>query len=383
MRVFRRCWYAIRNLVTTTDMFLLISVFLACAYGFILVFSVAHTNGTGYQMQLISIVLGLILAVVISRIDYEMICTLWMVLAGVSLLLVLLTFTPLGINVPGTDDTAWLGIKLGSRTVSFQPSELLKIAFIITFSRHLSMVQEHINRPLTIVGLCAHGLLPAMLVFLQGDDGTACIFLCIFISMMFIAGVKPLYFVGAMAAIAAAIPLLWDRLPADKKERFLCIIFVEKYADGIGWQQSIGLSAIGSGQLSGVGYLQGGAHHLYARDDDMIFTVAGEEFGFVGAIALLLVLLLVLAALLRVALRAKDRQGMYLCIGMLALVGFQSLINIGMSLRLLPILGITLPFFSAGGSSVATLLIGIGVILSVSRCSRDTRNRKNSLRIRT
>ncbi len=138
---------------------------------FLLVYSATTSAGGGFSdclMQLVCIALGIVAALVISRLDYEFIASLWPFLAGVSVLLVLLTFTSLGYSVPGTDDQNWLEIPLGPKTFLFQPSELLKIAFIITFSFHLSRVREHINRPLTVLLLCAHGLFPALLVFAQG-----------------------------------------------------------------------------------------------------------------------------------------------------------------------------------------------------------------------
>ena len=131
------------------------------------------------------------------------------------------------------------------------------------------------------------------------------------------------------------------------------------------------LIAIGSGRLWGIGYLQGGNNYLYARNNDLIFTVAGEEFGFIGSLALLAVIALIVLALLREVMSARDLQGMLLCGGVMAMIGFQSVINLGMNLRVLPVIGITLPFFSKGGSSIATLFLGIGVALSVYYSSKS------------
>ncbi len=371
MKVLKKITQAVGTFIRQTDRFLIISCVLAAAYGFILVYSATITAGGAFSdclMQLACIVLGLIIALVISRLDYEVIASIWPVLAGVSVLLILLTFTPLGYSVPGTDDQNWLEIPLGAKTFLFQPSELLKIVFIVTFSYHLSKVREHIHRPLTVLLLCAHGLFPAVLVFAQGDDGSAAIFLCIFVGMMFAAGLKPVYLLTGFAGVLALIPFLWSRLDQDKKERFLSIIFVDQYAD-VAWQQQTGLMAMGSGQLWGVGYMQGGGHRLYARNNDFIFTVAGEEFGFIGALLLIVLLVLIILAIFRNAMTAKNRLGMFMCVGMMSLIGFQSVINIGMTVRLLPVLGITLPFFSSGGSSVLTLFLGIGLVLSVHHFS--------------
>ena len=360
------------RLIRQSDLILFGLMVATSVYGFALVYSVSYTNGTGLRgclMQLISLCVGLAAALVISCLPYEKIAAFWPVWAGAALVLILLTFTPLGINVPGTDDTAWLAVPLGPFSVSLQPSEIAKIVFIITFSEHLASVGDRVNRPLVLLGLLAHGMLPILLVFLQGDDGTACIFLLILLGLLFSAGMHPLYFLGGAAGAAALVPLVWNHLSADKQARFLCIFFVDRYAETTGWQQRLALSAIGSGDLWGVGFLQGNGNYLYARNNDMIFTVAGEEFGFIGALLVMVLLTLLLIAIYINARHASTKLGMYICIGMICYIGFQAAINIGMCLRVLPVLGITLPFFSAGGTSLATLLAGMGLVLSVHRFS--------------
>ena len=163
----------------------------------------------------------------------------------------------------------------------------------------------------------------------------------------------------------------------EKKARFLCILppYVEKYLEAEGWQQFEALKSIGSGQLSGVGYLQGANPNLFARNNDLIFIVAAEEFGFIGGMLLFILLGLLMYELYRCAKHSQDNLGTYICVGMMALIGFQSLINLGMNLRVLPVIGITLPFFSDGGSSVATLYLGIGLALSVSYSQRTRKGR--------
>lgn len=367
----------VSNYIRHTDWLLLLLCTAAAAYGCLLVYSTAVTDGRGasdYMIQIAACGMGIVAAIVISKIDYDLICRCWPILSGVSILLVVLTLAGLGLNVGGTDDTAWLGVPIGGgRYITFQPAELMKITFIISFAHHLSKVREHINELKTVLLLGLHGMIPIGLVFLQGDDGTALVFICIFASMMLAAGLRPLYFLLALIAGGAMVPLVWSHLDADKQARFLSLIFVDEYLADEGWQQYLGLTALGSGQLSGLGFLQGGnigGYTLYARNNDFIFTVAGEEFGFVGAVLLLLLLLGIVLVLLRDALKARDFQGMLLCAGIMSMIGFQSLINLGMNLRLLPVIGITLPFFSRGGSSVATLFLGIGVALSVHYSSR-------------
>lgn len=359
---------ALRFSLQNTNFRLIILCFLCSLYGCILVFSAiysANMSMKGFVMQAGASAIGLILAILISHIDYDDICRMWPILAGITVIPVLLTFTPLGINVSGTDDTAWLGITLGSFTFTFQPAELMKIAFIVSFSKHLSMVQGEINQLRNILLLGLHALIPVGLVFLQGDDGTALVFILMFVSMMFAAGLRWQYFAGTFGVIAAAIPFLWMHLSEDKKGRILAIFAPDAYLETYGWQQYEGLVVMGSGKLFGVGYLDGSNPELFARHNDLIFTVAAEEFGYIGSVLLLALLALLIFELWRCASKARDLLGSYICIGTMAMIGFQSVINIGMNVRLLPIIGITLPFFSAGGTSALTLYLAIGLVLSV------------------
>lgn len=362
----------IRSFLTYSNLRLIFLCIAASTFGCALVYSAAYGVGDGWKgaiMQIVASVAGITVALFISRMDYENICSLWPIWSAVSILLVLLTFTPLGLEATGTDDTAWLAIG----PLTFQPAELMKISFIISFSMHLTKVQEHIREFKTVILLCLHGGIHILLVFLQGDDGTALVFISIFLSMLLISGVNLIYYILGFTGICAAVPILWTYfLDEEKKARFLCILppYVEKYLESAGWQQFEALKSIGSGQLTGSGYLQGANPNLFARNNDLIFIVAAEEFGFLGGFALLALIGLILYELYRCARRSQDALGTYLCIGMMALIGFQSLINLGMNLRLLPVIGITLPFFSDGGSSVATLYLGIGIVLSVSYSER-------------
>lgn len=361
----------LRSFVEYSNLRLILLCLVASTYGCALVFSAAHGFGEGVRGSVIQIAAslgGLLIAILISHFEYETICAFWPLWSGIALLLVLLTYTPLGLNATGTDDTAWLA--LGPLT--FQPAELLKISFIISFSVHLSRVQDKIQKFSTVLLLALHGGFHIFLIFLQGDDGTALVFISIFLSMMLVSGINLLYYIFGFAGVCGVVPLLWRYMSEEKKARFLCIFpqFVEKYLDSAGWQQFEALKSIGTGQLTGVGYLNGTNPSLFARNNDLIFIVAAEEFGFLGGMLLFVVLGLLVFEMYRSARHAKDALGTYLCIGMMAYIGFQSLINLGMNLRLLPVIGITLPFFSDGGSSVATLYLGIGLVLSVSFSQR-------------
>jgi len=212
---------SLKSFLRYSNLRLILLCLLISTYGCMLVYSAAYGVGAGWKGTAIQVgasLGGLLLAVFISHIDYERICAFWPVWCGISLLLVLLTYTPLGLNATGTDDTAWLALG----PVTFQPSELLKISFIITFSIHLAKVQENIREFKTVFLLCLHGGAHIFLVFLQGDDGTALVFIAIFLSMLLISGVNLLYYVLGFTGVCAAIPILWNFfMDEDKKARFL------------------------------------------------------------------------------------------------------------------------------------------------------------------
>lgn len=360
--------YKVTQLVWRTDWLLLGSCVAASLYGLILIYSASASGAGGNPtMQALCLILGIATACSVSFIKYRSLAARWYLLALPSFVLMVLTFTPLGYEVPGTDDRNWLLLQLGSQSFLLQPSELLKIVFIVTFSHHIATLGDRIRKPLPLLGVCAHGVLPILLVFLQGDDGNAFICIVLFATLLIVGGLPLRYIIGGTVSLAVAIPLVWQQMSPDKKARFLCLFQVEAYRNTTGWQQELSVTAIGAGGLSGVGYLQGGQDNLYARQNDFIFTVAGEEFGIFGAALVLVLFAFVLLLLYRTARKSTEPTGQLLCMGLLILIASQAIVNIGMALRMMPVLGITLPFFSAGGSSLLTLFLGVGIAMSVHR----------------
>ena len=273
-------------------------------------------------------------------------------------------------RVESVDDQAWLPIPfLG---ISFQPSELLKIAFILTFALHLEKVGDDIKNIKNLLLLCLHGAFPVLLVHFQGDDGTALIFLLIFLSMLFSAGIQWRYIAIAGAALVIAAPLAWLYLMSnDQKLRILALFIPDLDTNGILYQQYNAKIAIGSGGGFGEGLFIG--EHVYVPEihNDFIFSFVGQSLGFVGCMSVILLLFFICTRLLVFSRRSNDLLGGYICIGVFATIAFQSIVNIGMNLSILPVIGVTLPFFSYGGTSVTTLYMGIGLALSVYIHNKD------------
>lgn len=321
-------------------------------------------------VQGLSAFLGIGAAMVISAFDYKTLANLWKIHMPIAGLLVVLTYFIGKGGLVGADDKAWLDLGI----TTFQPSEILKLSFILTFSLHLSHVKEDINRLKPFLLLCAHGAIPTVLVVLQGDLGTALVFFTMFVIMMFISGLSIRWLiVGVLASIAAA-PLVWNfMLPSYLQDRFFAAWSPEKYLTGDyppGLQQNAGRIALGSGGLLGRGMINDSLYHVPAAESDFILTYIGQIFGFAGTIITLLLITFLCVKILLTAKASKDTLGCYICAGVFSMFLLQSLINVGMVLCVLPVVGITLPFVSAGGTSIAVSFMAIGLVCSVYRYNK-------------
>lgn len=370
-----------RNFLRGTDFGLIIICLVASIYGILLVTSATlHKNPEGVfissaaKTMIIATVAGMVLAVIVSLFNPETISKLWPLVAVVCVGLMVYTRF-YGVAPEGREDAvSW--IMIGSTV--FQSSELLKIGFIITFSVHLNKVKANINRLLHLIGLGVHALIAFFLVSWCGDDGSALVFVIIFISMTFFAGLKwHYYLIGAVAAVGAFV-LAWFTgiISGYQRERILAVFHPEDYSQTTAYQQNRAIQAIGSGKLFGKGLFKGDytqCGYVPVSHNDMILSVAGEELGLFGTIAVVIIIVAVCLKILSVATKSQKNVGYYMCCGVAAMIAGQSVINIGMCLRLLPVIGITLPFFSAGGSSSLCLYLGIGIVLSAYRQAKSRR----------
>jgi len=375
----KRMFYAVVGYVKNTYIPLWIVTICASVYSIMLVYSATLSLGSTRTtlMQFVACVVGYLAAIVISLMDYEKLGELWPMIAGICVGLVGLTFF-VGQGAAGeyslADDQAWLNI-FG---VSFQPSELMKIGFLVTFSYHLSMTvrNKQLNSLPHLLLLLAHIGFPAALIVAQGDHGTALMFMSMAAIMLIGSGIS-WKFIGACAGLVlVALPVVWKIMPPFQKERIRAVYNPrpgdeEDYL----YQQTLGRLAVGSGGITGQGWTEGKmiqSGYVPADHNDLIFTVAAEEFGFVGASMVIVILVSMMIMCLRTALHSRDHMGRFICLGFFGLLAAQTIFNIGMCLVLLPVIGITLPFFSAGGSSSMCLYFGFGLVLSVYMRSNET-----------
>ncbi|MDF3005177.1 MAG: Bacterial cell division rane protein [Oscillospiraceae bacterium] len=319
-------------------------------------------------IQLLATFIGFSGACLLSIFDYRSLANLWKIYMPVSLGMVALTYVAGKQRYSYIDDKAWLEIPFTGMTL--QPSEILKLAFIFSFALHLEKARDSVNNPRTLLTLCLHGAVPTLMVVGQGDHGTAMVFVFIFAFMLFSAGLQLKYIAASALCVAIASPFAWFFvLDNDKRGRIMTVFNPASDPTGTGWQQSLGLTAIGSGQIWGKGVLFGEHQYVPEMHNDFIFSFIGEAGGFVGCSAVILLLALLCLLILRNARHAKDPLGRFICVGVFGMIAFQSIWVIGMCLSLLPVAGITLPLFSAGGTSVVLTWAGIGMVLGVHRHS--------------
>ncbi len=356
--------------------FLLIAAVLALTvYGIICISSAAAYHGTNrnVMVQLFGAVLGFAGMIVISLIDYGVLLKkLWIPIFIIGLgLLTLPLFESLPSMLRGNFGSNKNWITLPVINVDFQPSEFVKLTFIMSFGYLLGRLKEDTNKLKSVLLILLFSGSTIAFVMLEKDLGAAIVFVFIFISMWFAAKMSLWYLLGGLATFAVAAPFLWGFLEDYQKKRIL--IGFDPWSDptDTGYQVIQTIRAMQNGGVFGMGYGKGTLTHAAsksvfpARETDMILGVMGEEFGFVGIIIYVLLISLVIFGILRTARRARYEYGMYICVGIAALFIFQTVENIGMCLGVLPVIGLTLPFISYGGSSILSLYLCIGVVLSV------------------
>ena len=350
------------------DWALFMSVAGIAMVGVVNLYSATSVGGTArsdiYIQQIYWLTLGAAAAAVVSAIDYRAFERHGYVIYGAGIVLLVLVFL-LGKSVRGS--MRW--IALGG--FSLQPSELMKIFLIIALAKYLHNDPRTEGR--TLKDLVVPGLIlaaPMGLILAQPDLGTAMICAFIFGTIMVLTNLKMRSLLALSAAFVASAPLTWSYLLRDyQRERLTA--FLDRNADILdsGWHAHQSLVAIGSGGLFGKGFMAGTQNqHRFLPDQhsDFPFSVWAEEHGLAGVLLMLGLYLFLILWSVKIASQAKDRFGAVIAIGVAAMIFWHAVINIGMVSGLLPVVGVTLPLFSYGGSSVITIMIGVGLLMNVS-----------------
>ncbi|MCI6502733.1 MAG: FtsW/RodA/SpoVE family cell cycle protein [Clostridia bacterium] len=316
-------------------------------------------------MQLAMTVLGNLLVFFVANMDYQEIVEKFyiaMFLISVGFLAVVLLF---GESVG--ENKSWLTlIRFGGTEIGIQPSEFVKATFIVSFSKHLDLVKDRINAWKSVIGLAIHAGIIVGLILISGDLGVALVYMGIVAVMLYWAGLSPWYFVGALALLVIAAPFLWEHLETYQQERILCGFNPELDPLGKGRQPILCRSAIANGGWFGRG-INGGTIYktLPVASSDCFFATYCEKFGLAGAILMIGLYVVLIFRVVQIGRSARKSYGAYICAGVLGMLIVQVVENVGMCLCMLPVIGITLPFMSAGGSSVLATYIIFGMVHSV------------------
>lgn len=355
----------IRIFIKKIDSWILVLSLIAAAYGTLLIASAtaSYSSGSFMKVQLAAVCMGIILFILFSIADFDAICNAWKVLYILNLILIG-SLIILGTGSETTGNNAW--IRFGP--IGIQPAEFGKILFILTLSGHIYQMREDLPSLKSIGYLILHAAIPiAMVIFISKDLGTALVYMFIFIVMLFFTGLKLRWFIGAGVLVGALAPLLWPLLNEYQKLRILVVFNPELDPLGKGYQAIQSKIALGSGGFFGRGLFNGTQTqygYLPAKHTDFIFAVAGEELGMLGCLAVCSLLTLIILRCIAIAKRSIGTCASYACMGVAAMLIFQVIENVGMCLGILPVIGITLPFFSYGGSSVLASFMAVGIISS-------------------
>ncbi len=376
MTFFKRIFQSVQDMLRGADMKLLGLCLISTAFGLVLIASATGYRGQAYQMrrviiQAVGALLGVGAYFIVSNVDLERLFERWwwlFFLFGLGFIALLRWF---GVD-DNTGNLSWL--KIPHVPVSIQPAEVVKLIYTVLLAKQIAWFRE--NKRMRGLGSlffpAAHaGLMFVWIYFFSRDAGSGLVYLVIYAGMALAAGLAWYWFAIGITGLGVGIGLLalFEKLPVYWVRRFQVLFDHSLDPSGVGYQQTHGMLALGSGGLFGQGLFKGiqsqSANGLPARQTDFIFCVCGEELGMVGCLAIIALEFLLVYRCVQSARLAKSSMDALICIGFASMIIFQTLENIGMCLFVMPVIGLTLPFFSYGGSSIVTLYIAMGMVSGV------------------
>lgn len=354
------------------DLVLLFLCLLTSAYGCLIVASTTNHNGTlrYVVIQAIAVVLGMVMYVLVSAISADFIAEHRNLLVAFNCFMLFLLLTPFGEDY-NSGNRSWLVFPF--LPMAIQPAEFCKITYVIIMASVMSAHQNRLSNWRSVMHMVFHlGLVAGLNVVISGDVGVSLIFVFIFIMMAMCGGVHWGWFALAGGAVAVAAPIAWnlDLVPNYMKERIISLFDHSIDPEGLDPRYQIvrSLLSLNGGGLTGQGLFNGNRTQigaLPAQHTDFVFSAIGEELGFLGCMLTVVLLLLIIVRCIWVGMRSPDFLRRMICFGVAATLIFQTLMNIGMNVEMLPIIGLTLPFISYGGSSIMSLFAMMGLVSGV------------------
>lgn len=367
----RRLGYRMLDAFRRGDLVLLLLCVVATAFGCLMIASATAANDTGplryMAVQISAAIAGIFFYVLFSSVDTEVFSEHRTTLVIINAVL-LLMLIPFGVTVNG--NRSWL--RFPFLPFNIQAAEICKITFILIMASVMVSHQNNLSSPLSVGHMFLHFiLLFGMNYVISSDLGVSLIFAFIFLGMTFTGGVSLFWFGLAIAVIGVAAPIAWNFILADYQKQRIAVLFdpsLDPYGTGAMYHSIRAMRSLTGGGLEGQGLFHGNrtqAGALFAQHTDYIFAAIGEELGFLGCAFVLILLGLIIARCIWVGMRSQDFLRRLVCFGAAAALFFQVLINVGMCLGVAPVIGLTLPFISYGGSSIITLYAMLGLVSGV------------------
>ena len=373
----KRILKAMFRYMRQSDMLLLLLCTAATVFGIVLISSATRTEGGSYMaVQFIALVLGIVLYIIFSLIDIDIIAGKSRLLYIISVVLICTLFV--WGEAGDSGNRAWIRFGI----IGIQPAEIVKIPFIIIIAQMINTYKDSrtLTSPLSILKLVAvFGFLFMLILVSSADLGSALVYVFVFAVVLFVGGVQLRWFVIGIGLVAAAAPFVWTRFLSDyQRDRILAPYnpSIDESGLGILWQTNLSKSAISGGGFFGQGLFHGSmtqADIVPQQHTDFIYSVAGEELGFAGCLVILILLLAIIGRCIYVGVRSNSTLGALVCSGIAAMLIAQTFENIGMCLGLTPVIGLTLPFFSYGGSSIITMFAAMGIVSGIKMRPRPAR----------
>ena len=364
----RRFFDELKDFSKKGDVVLLALCWIVAAFGLVVISSATQAPKYGgsfryITVQTVSIVLGTLMYVVFSSIDIEFLSENRLVLVVFNCFLLLMLLSPLGTD-NDSGNRSWIDLGI----INVQPAEICKITYVLIMASVMSSHQNRISHPLSVAHMLLHlGLLVGLNLVISSDMGVSLIFVFIFIGMTFTGGVSLWWFAAAIGGIAAMMPILWQFLDTYQRNRIL-ILFdesIDRQGTNERFHSIMNLRSLTGGGLTGQGLFNGNRTKegaLFAQHTDYIFSAVGEELGFIGCVVIMLMELAIIARCIYVGIRCHDYMRRLVCFGAASSLMFQVLINVGMCIGVMPVIGLTMPLISYGGSSVVTIFAMLGLV---------------------
>ncbi len=364
----RRFFEELKDFPKKGDMVLLILLLVVSGFGCVCIASATSAdkfdgNARYIIIQVAATLLGIMMYAIVSSIDLDFLSEQRLLLVGFNCFLLLMLLSPLGTD-NNTGNRSW--IDLGP--IAVQPAEICKITYVIIMCSVMSSHQNRISSIPSVFHMVFHlALLVGLNMAVSRDAGVSLIFVFIFIGMAFAGGVSLWWFALAIGLIAAVAPIVWEFLGEYQQERILVLIDPTFDAQGIGarYHSKMNLMSLTGGGLTGQGLFNGNrtqGGNLFAQHTDYIFSSMGEELGFIGCLIIMLLELAIIARCIWVGTRCPDYMRRLVCFGAASALMFQVMINVGMCIGVMPVIGLTLPLISYGGSSVVTIYAMLGLV---------------------